>query len=133
MLKFCKGDDKMARPAGTKNIMRTPEEKEKIVIEYLNSKVGYRSVAQGNDIDKTILFKWIKKYRENGIEGLKSKTGKHKNPNCGKYKRNKTEVEKLKEELLKKEIELMRLKKGYMVKGVGAKKEYVSISDMNIK
>ena len=68
----------MARPAGTKNIMRTPEEKEKIVIEYLNSKVGYRSVAQGNDIDKTILFKWIKKYRENGIEGLKSKTGKRR-------------------------------------------------------
>ena len=46
---------------------------------------------------------------------------------------NKSEIEKLKEELLKKEIEMMRLKKGYMVKGVGAKKEYVSISDVNIK
>ena len=32
-----------------------------------------------------------------------------------------------------KEIELMRLKKGYVVKGVGAKKEYDSISDVNIK
>ena len=38
-----------------------------------------------------------------------------------------------KHELLKKEIELMRLKKGYLVKGVGAKKEYVSISDLNMK
>ena len=40
----------------------------------------------------------------------------------GKYNRNKSEIEKLKEELLKKEIELMRLKKGYVVKGVGAKR-----------
>lgn len=123
----------MARPIGTNNIMRTAKEKEKLVLEYFDSKVGYRNFARSKDIYPSIFISWIKKYRENGIEGLKSKTGKHKNPNCGKYKRNKTEVEKLKEELLKKEIELMRLKKGYIVKGVGAKKEYVSISDMNTK
>ena len=75
----------------------------------------------------------IKSITLKGIEGLKSKTGKHNNPKCGKYNRNKTEIEKLKEEILKKEIELMRLKKGYVVKGVGVKKEYVSISDVNIK
>jgi len=32
----------MARPYGTKNNMRTPEEKEEIVLEYLNGNVGYR-------------------------------------------------------------------------------------------
>jgi len=133
MVKFNKGDDNMGRPSGTKNIMRTPEEKEKLVKEYLNSKVGYRKFAESNDIYPSIFCKWIKLYRENGIEGLKSKTGKANKPNNGKYNRNKSEIEKLKEELLKKEIEMMRLKKGYMVKGVGAKKEYVSISDMNIK
>ena len=123
----------MGRPSGTKNVMRTPEEKEKLVKEYLNSKVGYRKFAESNDIYPSTFTKWIKLYRENGIEGLKSKTGKANKPNNGKYNRNKSEIEKLKEELLKKEIEMMRLKKGYMVKGVGAKKEYVSISDMNIK
>lgn len=123
----------MGRPSGTKNVMRTPEEKEKLVKEYLNSKVGYRKFAESKDIHPSIFCKWIKLYRENGIEGLKSKTGKANKPNNGKYNRNKSEIEKLKEELLKKEIEMMRLKKGYMVKGVGAKKEYVSISDMNIK
>ena len=133
MVKFNKGDDNMGRPSGTKNIMRTPEEKEKLVKEYFNSKVGYRKFAESNDIYPSIFCKWIKLYRENGIEGLKSKTGKANKPNNGKYNRNKSEIEKLKEELLKKEIEMMRLKKGYMVKGVGAKKEYVSISDMNIK
>lgn len=123
----------MGRPSGTKNIMRTPEEKEKLVLEYFNSKEGYRRIAENNDVHPSLFIKWIEAYKENGIEGLKSKTGKISKPNNRKYNRNKSEIEKLKEELLKKEIELMRLKKGYVVKGVGAKKEYVSILDANIK
>lgn len=31
----------MARPKGTKNIMRTPEEKERLIKEYLDSEKGY--------------------------------------------------------------------------------------------
>ncbi len=120
----------MARPCGTKNVMRSAEEKEKIVLEYLNSKEGYRRIAENNDVNRNVLFKWVKIYRKNGIDGLKSKTGKT-GEGKGNFKR--TEIEQLKEDLLKKEIELMRLKKGYVVKGVGAKKEYVSISDVNIK
>ena len=130
MLKFNKGDDAMGRPIGTKNIMRTPEEKEKLVLEYLDSKVGYRKFAESNDIYPSTFTKWIKLYRERGIEGLKSKIGKN---GTGKGNFKRTEIEQLKEALLKKEIELMRLKKGYVVKGVGAKKEYASISDVNIK
>ena len=130
MLKFNKGDDYMGRPIGTKNIMRTPEEKEKLVLEYFDSKVGYRKFAESNDIYPSTFTKWIKLYRERGIEGLKSKTGKN---GTGKGNFKRTEIEQLKEALLKKEIELMRLKKGYVVKGVGAKKEYASISDVNIK
>lgn len=130
MLKFNKGDDDMGRPIGTKNIMRTPEEKEKLVLEYLDSKVGYRKFAESNDIYPSTFAKWIKLYRERGIEGLNSKTDKN---GTGKGNFKRTEIEQLKEALLKKEIELMRLKKGYVVKGVGAKKEYASISDVNIK
>ncbi len=120
----------MGRPSGTKNVMRTPEEKEKLVLEYLNSKEGYRRIAENNDVYPSIFLKWIKLYREQGIDGLKSKQGKN-GIRKGNFKR--SEIEQLKEELLKKEIELMRLKKGYVVKGVGAKKEYVSILDVNIK
>ena len=120
----------MGRPSGTKNVMRTPEEKEKLVLEYFDSKVGYRRFAESNDIHPSTFIKWIKLYRESGIEGLKSITGK---TGIGKGNFKRTEIEQLKEDLLKKEIELMRLKKGYVVKGVGAKKEYVSISDVNIK
>ncbi len=91
-----------------KNNMLKPEEKEKLVLEYLNSKEGYRRIAENNDVYPSVFLRWIKLYRQKGIESLKSKTGKHSNPNCGRYNRNKTEIENLKEELLRKEIELMR-------------------------
>lgn len=123
----------MGRPKGTNNIMRTPEEKEKLILEYLNGHEGYRRVAENNDVYPTIFLKWVHQYKEKGIEGLKSKTGKHGNSKCGRYNRNKSETDKLKEQLLKKDIEIMRLKKGYLVKGVGAKKEYVTTLDVNTK
>ena len=120
----------LGRPSGTKNVMRTPEEKEKLVLEYLNSKEGYRRIAENNDVYPSIFLKWIKLYREQGIDGLKSKQGK---TGTGKRNFKRSEIEQLKEELLKKEIELMRLKKGYVVKGVGASKEFVTLRDLNTK
>ncbi|MBR2686074.1 MAG: helix-turn-helix domain-containing protein [Erysipelotrichaceae bacterium] len=116
-----------------KNNMRTPEEKEAIVLEYLNGIVGHREVAAAHGVDRVLLQRWIKKYRESGIEGLRSRTGRHSNPNKGKYNRYPSEVEKLKKELLKKEIEIERLKKGYLVKGGGETKEYVTTFDANTK
>ncbi len=113
--------------------MRTPEEKEAIVLEYLNGIVGYREVAAAHDVNSELLQRWIKKYRASGIEGLRSRTGKHFNPKAGKHNRHLSEVEKLKKELLKKEIEIERLKKGYQVKGGGDQKEYVTTFDVNTK
>ena len=43
------------------------------------------------------------------------------------------DIEELEIEILKKDIEIARLKKGYMVKGVGAEKEYVTTFNKNIK
>ena len=123
----------MGRPKGTKNIMRTSEEKEKIVLEYINKRISIRAIAVKYETSTSVFNKWLKQYREKGKNGFESQTGKSSKPNNGKYKRNKSEIEKLKEELLKKEIEMMRLKKGYIVKGVGVEKEYVSISDVNIR
>jgi transposase-like protein len=128
-----KGSDEMGRPLGGKNRKWTLEEKETIVLEYMNGRGGYGAVAQSHDVSQSLLRSWIQKYRENGIKGLVSKTGKHKNPNSGKYNRHPTEVEKLKKELLKKEIEIERLKKGYRVKGGGDQKEYVTTFDVNTK
>ena len=120
----------MGRPSGTKNNMRTPEEKEKIILEYLNGKAGYRMVARSHDICDSIFKKWIKQYKEKGIEGLKSKTGKCSRKGItGRPKKVKTREEELERENLKLRIEIERLKKGYYVKGVGRRKEYISINN----
>ena len=123
-----------------KNTMRSPEEKEAIVLEYLNDKhTSYRKTADKYGIPQRIFRIWIKKYREQGIDGLRSQTGKTKH--CGKgnplsglqNKKNKTREEELQLKVMKLEIEVARLKKGYQVKGVGSKKEYVTIKDLNTK
>lgn len=123
----------MGRPLGSRNHMRTPEEKEAIILEYLNGRSGIRSIADDHRISRRLFSTWISKYRENGIEGLKSNSGKSTNPNKGRFNRHPSETEKLKKELLKKEIEIERLKKGYQVKGGGVSKEYVTTFDANTK
>ena len=137
-LLFCytqvEGGKSMGRPAGTKNNMRTPEEKETIILEYLNGKVGYRVVAKSYGLSGSTLKKWIKQYRDQGIEGLKSNTGKcSKKGITGRPKKAKTREEELERENAKLKIEIERLKKGYYVKGVGQRKEYVSINNKSIK
>ncbi len=122
----------MAHPIGKKNVMRTPEEKEKIVLEYLNGKTGTKTIADNYDIHNNVLKTWVKKYRKNGIDGLKSQTGKQKGSNIGRPRKG-TEIEELQRQLAKKDIEIERLKKGYTVKGVGARKEYVTTFDKNMK
>lgn len=115
------------------NNIRTPEEKEKIIKEYLNGK-GIRTIEKEYQVRNAQVYRWLEKYEKYGIDGLKSKTGKHKNHVAGLYLRKpKSKIEELELELMKKEIEIARLKKGYMVKGVGAEKEFVTTFDKNMK
>ena len=118
-----------------KNTMRSPEEKEAIVLESYQE--GRNKTADKYGIDLRTLGKWRRKYREYGIDGLRSQTGKTShgyNHLAGlRNKKNKTREEQLEFENLKLKVEVARLKKGYLVKGVGLKKEYVTIKDLNTK
>ena len=130
MLRFNKGDVYMREKKI--NNMRTPEEKEKIVKEYY--KIGKTKVCNKYHISSSVIWNWIRKYERNGISGLKSNTGKSVGGNKGLHlKKPKNRIEELELELMKKEIEIARLKKGYMVKGVGAEKEFVTTFDRNTK
>ena len=121
----------MGRPIGTKNNMRTPEQKEKIVIEKLNGATDKQLCSKYN-ISRSTIFEWLKNYRENGIKGLESQTGKcAKSGNRGRPKNTRTREEELERENLKLRIEIERLKKGYYLKGVGPRKEYISINNRN--
>ena len=118
-----------------KNKMRTAEEKELIVLEALKN--GPNATFPKYDICESVLHRWMNKYRENGLDGLKSQTGKTShgyNHLAGlRNKKNKTNEEELQLKVMKLEIEVARLKKGYLVKGVGTKKEYVTIKDLSTK
>ena len=122
----------MGRNKGEKNIMRTPEEKEKIIFDYFNSGKGAMEFERESGVSRKSLWKWIKTYNYEGINGLQSMTGKM-TKNIGRPKKAKTREEDLEKENAKLKIEIERLKKGYYVKGVGQRKEYVSINNKNIK
>ena len=126
----------IGHPKGTKNVMRSPEEKEQLVLEWQTTNIGMQTFAVSKGLAPRPFMRWVHAYEEQGIDGLKSKTGK-----CGSgnpyaalsNKKNLTEVERLRLELAKKEVECERLKKGYSVKGVGRRKEYVTINKKNSK
>ncbi len=117
------------------NIMRTPKEKEQIVLE--SDQFGVTKTAKKYDVDKRLLRRWRIKYHNHGVDGLISKTGMSPKPGNGlkglHVKKNKTREEELELENLKLKVENARLKKGYQVKGVGSTKEYVTIKDLNTK
>ena len=119
----------------TRNVMRSAEEKEAIVVE--SYQFGCRKTAKKYDIHVRILTKWRRKYQDFGLDGLRSQTGKtsHGYNHLARLrnKKNKTREEELELENLKLKVEVARLKKGYQVKGVGLKKEYVTIKDLNTK
>jgi transposase-like protein len=113
--------------------MRTPKEKEKIILELKSRGIGYKKLAKEHGISYTLLYGWMKKYAAEGIKGLESKTGTKKGERKGRPKKAETDEEELRQENIKLRIEIERLKKGYSVKGVGGKKEYVTIKDANTK
>ena len=117
-----------------KNNMRTPKEKEKILKEFYLGKLGRNEICRKYNISTKSLAEWRIKYKKFGIDGLKSNTGKSKGGNKGLgVKKGKTNEEKLKLKIMRLEIENARLKKGYLVKGGGDQKEYVTTLDENTK
>jgi len=124
------------RPKGTPNILRSAEEKERFVLEWRETNESQCSFCNSRGLNHRLFSVWNQKYEKDGLEGLRSKTGK-----CGSgnifaalhASKKLTEVERLKLELMKKEIEIERLKKGYTVKGAGSGKEYVPINKRNSK
>lgn len=126
----------IGRPKGGKNRKFTSEQKRDFVLECIKENSPIDTFARNNSLSKTMLRSWIAKYEKNGLDGLRSRQGKcgSGNPYAALHtKKNLTEVERLRLELAKKEVECERLKKGYSVKGVGQRKEYVIINKKNSK
>ena len=117
-----------------KKIMRTAKEKEKIVKEYRNTSITIRAIAEKYHTGIKNISEWVNKYEKYGIKGLESQTGRKKGGSKGQGARKpKTREEELERKIMRLEIENARLKKGYIVKGGGDQKEYVTTLDKNMK
>ena len=104
---------------GQKQKFRTENEKYEIIKPILENIKSQTQVSKEPGINIGLIFQWVKKYNEYGLEGLKNKT-KPGNP-LSKYqsKKNLTEEEKLEYENMKLRIENEMLKKGFLMKEDG--------------
>lgn len=125
----------MAHPKGTKNVMRTPEEKEALILEYRESGIGCDPFAESKGISRRLFWHWVMIYEEGGIEALRSRTGRNSRGRRQSLAKRKslTREEELELENLRLKVENERLKKGYAVKGGGSGKAYVSTGKKNTR
>ena len=124
----------MARPKGGKNRKWTNEERLKYVLMCEEEHIPVRTIVREEGISRGTLREWIRRYRSGGEEALNPEklhpgnhfSALHTSKSLSKNERLILLVEKL-------QIENERLKKGYIVKGVGADKEFVTTKDLNSK
>ena len=123
----------MGRPKGGKNRNWSKEEKLRVVLRNLDDKIGQRTIAREGNISRGQVHSWIQKYLEGGPDALENRK-KPGNPFAAlSTSKSLTEEQRLKLIVEKQKIEIERLKKGYVVKGVGASKEFVTLRDLNTK
>jgi transposase len=102
----------VGRPKGGTNRYHSKEFKLEVITKIMNG-VGLKPVAKEFELSKGLVSCWVRKYKEFGISGLENKK-KPGNPYAGLHTNNKlTEVERLRLELAKAEVELAKLKKAY--------------------
>ena len=124
----------MGRHKGGTNRRWSTEERLKFVLMCEEDHVPVRSLARDLGIPLGTLKGWVKRYRVGGVEKLNPEklhpgnkfAALHTSKNISEEDRLRLMVEKL-------QIENERLKKGYIVKGVGADKEFVTLNEMNSK
>ena len=111
----------------------TPEQKAEIVHKHLNNHISVRTLEKEYHADRSMICKWVKKYIAEGESSFVHK-GHPGNPFAALHvSKNLSEVERLRLIVAKLEIENERLKKGYLVKGVGAAREFVTGKEKNLK
>ena len=112
----------------------TKEQKLAIIKRYYEEHISAGSLAKEYDADKGMICRWIRGYNKDGEAAFDSKSHRKGNPFSALHtSKSLTETDRLRLQLAKLEIENERLKKGYLAKGVGANKGFVTLKDVNTK
>ena len=118
---------------GQKKRKWTVEQKLEIVHKHLDEHISVRTLAKEYEIDSGMICRWTKEYLAGGEQGLTPKTRPGNKFAALHRSKNLSELERLRLLVVKQEIEIARLKKGYWVEGAGANKEYVTGQDVSTK
>lgn len=89
----------------------TIEERQEIVKYCIDNNRDYKGTAEKYDVSYAQVYEWVKKYTENGEEGLKDKRGKHKtDEEVDELERLRRENLRLKRQLQEKDnlVELLK-------------------------
>ena len=111
----------------------TKEEKLEIVHKHLDEHISVKKLGKEYGINHGMVSRWTKEYLEGGEAAFDPKPRPGNKFAALHRSKNLSELERLRLLVAKQEIEIARLKKGYWVEGVGAKKEYVTGSGKNMK
>lgn len=117
----------MGAPKGKPHRIFSKEEKIAYVEEYYKSHVSGRRYTLDKGLAYGPFCRWLKIYAEEGKDGLVS----HRDRCGNRYSAIHTsktldEIGRLQLQVAKLEADVARLKKGYLVKGDGSRKEYVT-------
>ena len=124
----------MGRPKGGSNRKWTVEEKMRIINRCLNEDTTRQQICKEENLSDSMLYKWLNQYAQNGSEGLiNNYQGRGNHFSALHTSKNLTDVKEMKLRIAKLEVEVERLKKGYVVKGDGAEKEFVTTKGLNTK
>ncbi len=115
---------------GDKKHFPSPEERARLVTLFTESDMSVTTFCEKHGLPKTTFYRWLKTYKQNGIEGLTSK-------NDSVFKSIAPELTseaELRKEILRLRIENERLKKNYMVRtDPDGKTEYIRLKAKNTK
>ena len=109
---------------GTPHRKCTKEEKLHYIHLHLDEHQSVREIERKYGVGSSLVSAWVKRYMEDGEEALEAKNG---NPYAALHtSKSLSEVDRLRLIIVKQEVEIARLKKGYWVEGAGVNKEYIT-------
>ena len=121
----------MGRPKGGKNRKYSYEFKLQVIKDREENHQSWSELEKKYGVVRGVIDRWIRLYDEGLLKtGRKGKGNRFSALHTSK---SLCREERLELENLKLKIENERLKKGYLVKGGGVRKEYVPVSGKNTK
>ncbi len=124
----------MGRCKGGNNRQWTNEQRLKYVLLCEENHIPVRQVAREYNVPYGTLDGWVRKYQTGGVQALNPEKLHSGNRFSALHtSKSLSEIDRLRLLVEKLEIENERLKKGYIVKGVGVNKEFVTLKEWNSK